>query len=118
MHLHAMTQEVWSDVRFDLELSEELVRQLVATAGAVGDVLGVLSFDLPLMAEDWLGPHRLAFDDDRARLLRVGEDLLASLLAAARDAAALLAAAEAEQRLRSRLRDLADPARCLPGEAC
>ena len=111
-------QEVWTDVRFDPGASEELVRQLVATAGAVSDVLAVLSHDLPLMAEEWLGPHRQAFDDDRARLVRVGEDLAAALLSAAGDASARLVAAEAEQRLRGRLRHLLDPSDCLPGEVC
>jgi len=110
---------IWSDVRSDAVATDELVRQLVATAGAVGEVLGVLEGDGPVIAEDWGGPHREAFDADRGRLLERGNELVESLLAAAGDAAALLAASEGEQRLRVRLRNqvLAAEA-CAPGRPC
>jgi hypothetical protein len=114
-----MPNELWADVRADAAATDELVRQLVATAGAVGEVVAVLEVDGPAIVDDWGGPHREAFDADRARLVASGHALAASLLASAREATALLAAAEGEQRLRARLRhQLLAAAACAPGDPC
>jgi hypothetical protein len=79
----------------------------------------VLEGDGPVIAEDWGGPHRVAFDADRARLVESGHELVAALLASAREAAALLAAAEGEQRLRVRLRhQILAAGACAPGGPC
>jgi hypothetical protein len=110
---------IWDDVRTDPVATEELVRQLVASASAVADALAVLDRDVPSITEDWTGPHRQVFDDELAHLRRRGAELVARLLAGASAAAALQAAADGEQRLRTRLRQqaMAEEA-CAPAVPC
>lgn len=95
---------IWTDVRWDQAATDELVRQLLATADAVGEVVAVLERDGPVLVDDWGGPHRLAYDDDRHRLVAGARELAEGLVATAAAAAARAATAESEQRLRFRLR--------------
>lgn len=110
---------IWDDVRVDEVATDELIRQLVATAGAMGEVVAVLEGDGPVIAEDWGGPHRDAFDADRAQIAESACSLAEQLLVAAAGAGAVLATGEGEQRLRNRLRSqlMADEV-CRPGRAC
>ena len=104
---------LWDDVRVDPDATDELVRQLVATAGALGEAIGVLEGDGPVIADDWGGPHRDAFDVEREQLADSGRALIEQLLATASTVTATLAAAEGEQQLRMRLRD-----RAMAAESC
>ena len=111
--------DLWSNVRADSLATDALVTELVATSGALGEVAAILDADGPIIAEDWAGPHRDAFDGERAELAAAVRALAEDLLVVAASATALLAAAEGEQHLRMRLRSqaLADAA-CEPGEPC
>jgi hypothetical protein len=104
MSFHIVQPDLVTDVRADPGAADDLVRQLVATAGGLGEALAVLAGDGPLIAGDWGGPHRLAFDADREQVLAVGHALADALFAAAGHVASVLAEAEGEQRLRERLR--------------
>lgn len=83
--------------------TEALVHDLLDTAARVEASLALLAPGA-VAADDWGGPHRLAFDAEREALLRRGSALHAALAASANDASALLAAAEGEQRFRERVR--------------
>lgn len=114
---------LWSDVRIDPAASDEVVRQLLATSVAVGEVAAVLAGDGPVIADDWGGPHRLRFDERRERLVAVAGRIADGLLGAATAVTAALAAGEGEQQLRHRLRaeltpDVAPEPQCPTGRAC
>lgn len=111
--------DLWADVRVDPAATDTLVRELVATARALGEVAEVLAGDGLLIAEDWGGPHRDAFDVDRDGLVASIAALAERLLWAAADAAELLASGQGDQRLRVRLRHQALAAEaCAPGRPC
>lgn len=108
MHSHVVsTPSIWTDVRWDPAATDDLVRQLLATADAVGEVIAVLEGDGPVVAEEWGGPHRWAYDDDRRQLTARARDVAEQLVATAAFAAARAEAAAGEQRLRVRLRQAA-----------
>jgi hypothetical protein len=94
---------LWMDVRVSVAHTEALVHELLATAATVEASLAVLAAG-SIGPDDWGGPHRRAFDDEREVLLRRGTELVDALVASARQAAMLLAAGEGEQRFRDRLR--------------
>ena len=94
---------LWVDVRVSVAHTEALVHELLATAATVEASLAVLAVRA-IGPDDWGGPHRLVFDDEREVLLRRGTELVEALVASARQAATLLAAGEGEQRFRDRLR--------------
>ena len=95
---------IWSDVRWDAAATDEVVRQLLAAASAVGEVVAILEGDGPVGPRDWGGPHRMAYDQDLVRLRTSARTVAEHLVATAATAAARAAAAQAEQRLRERLR--------------
>jgi hypothetical protein len=111
--------DLWANVRVDPVATDALIEQLVATSGALGEVAAILDADGPVIADDWGGPHRDAFDDERTRLVTSARAAAEELVRVASAAAALLSAAEGEQHLRMRLRSqaLAETA-CQPGEPC
>lgn len=110
---------LWDNVRIDADATDDLVRQLVATAAALGEAASLLDGDGEVVAQDWGGPHRDAFDDDRARIAESARAVSENLLATAAAASALLAAGEGEQHLRMRLRYQAQAEQeCVPGVAC
>lgn len=119
MQSHVMSS-IWTDVRWDQGATDELVRQLLATAGALGDVVGILRGGAgPVAPGDWGGPHRDAFDVDRLRIAGTAERLAEQLLHTAASAGATAAAADGEQRLRVRLRHRAMAADgCVPERPC
>jgi hypothetical protein len=110
---------LWEDVRHDPSATHRLIRELLATAGAVGEVVAVLRADGPIIAEDWGGPHRERFDAGRRAMVEAADQTAMALAGAARLAAALLASAEGEQRLRVRMRNqVLLVGACAPGRPC
>jgi hypothetical protein len=109
---------MWNDVRYDPDATDRLVRELVGTAGAIEEVLGILGGDGPVIAEDWAGPHRLTYDEERERLVTAAVAVRELVLAAAQGVVAALAAARGEQALRVRLRAELAPHACAEGRAC
>lgn len=110
---------IWTDVHWDRAATDDLVRQLLATAGAVGDVIAVLGGDGPVDDQSWSGPHRHVYDGERRDLVAGARRLADALVAAAGRTAALAEVAAGEERLRARLRSqsMAESA-CVPGEPC
>lgn len=54
-------------VQFDDAAADEAVRELVLTANALHSMAALLAADAPVVAEDWRGRHRTAFDAESAR---------------------------------------------------
>jgi hypothetical protein len=96
----------WTDVRWDHAAANAAVAALNQAAGALESGNTERIRQAKAAVEEWLGPHRLTFDDYLTRVLKEGGDLAVAYRQSAQAIAnaSRQATDEQNQRLRDRQR--------------